>query len=536
MIDWTGPELPATRQELHYGDRMVACFVDRPADLWAMVEAAGAFNANGEALVCGDNRWTWRALLDEVGRTAAGLARQGVAAGDRVAILLGNRAEFVVALYACFRIGAIVVPLSVRYQTPEIAYAVNDCGAILLLHDAELAPRLPPTADVPALKQRIAVGGDAEGSSSWSSLIADTALPPLPAVNEDATAVILYTSGTTGLPKGAMLSHLGLVNSSLVFRHCFELTPADRSIAAVPLAHVTGLVANVLSMAACAGTLVVLPAFKAPAFLALAAAERTTHTIIVPAMYSLLLMATDFDAHDLSAWRIGGFGGAPMPEPVIEAFARKLPGLSLMNAYGATETSSPSTIMPARHTAAHLASVGLPVPNCTIVVVDETGRQVTTGEAGELWIAGPSVVKGYWNRPDATADSFAAGYWRSGDIGSVDADGFVHVFDRKKDMIIRGGLKIFSAEVESVLAGHPDVVESAVLGKPCPVLGERVHAFVVLKQGVSSADGLRAYLAGRLSDYKVPETITISATALPRNSNGKVLKRELRDALLASSP
>ncbi len=535
-MDWSGPGLPATRRELHYGDRMVSCFIDRPSTLWAMVEAAAASSPNGEALVCGDRRWTWRGLLDNAGRAAAGLAHLGVAAGDRVAMLVGNRAEFVVALYACFRIGAIAVPLSVRYQTPEITYAVNDCGAILLLHDAELALRLPPTADMPALKKRIVVGGEAPGSSPWSSLIADAVPPPVPAVVEDDTAVILYTSGTTGRPKGAMLSHLGLVNSSLVFRHCFELTPADRSIAAVPLAHVTGLVANVLSMAACAGTLVILPAFKAAAFLSLAASEKTTHTIIVPAMYSLLLMARDVDAFDLSAWRIGGFGGAPMPEPVIEAFAAKLPGLKLMNAYGATETSSPSTIMPARHTAAHLASVGLPVPNCEIVVVDDEGRQVQVGEAGELWIAGPSVVKGYWNRADAAAESFAAGYWRSGDVGSIDADGFVHVFDRRKDMIIRGGLKIFSAEVESVLAGHPDVAESAVIGKPCPVLGERVHAVVVLREGTNSPDDLKAYLAERLSDYKVPETFTVSASALPRNSNGKVLKRELRGTLLDSSP
>jgi long-chain acyl-CoA synthetase len=418
-----------------------------------------------------------------------------------------------------------------------MAFALNDCSAALLIHEADLAPRIPAPDEIRCMRSRVVVGDAADlppgDFEPWRVLL-DAPAPAVAApVSEEDTAVILYTSGTTGRPKGAMLTHLNLINSALVYKYCFALTDADRSIAAVPLAHVTGLVANVLTMAACAGALVILPEFKAKAFLALAERERITHTIIAPAMYNLCLLAPEFGDRDLSAWRIGGFGGAPMPEPTIQRIAEKLPGLKLMNVYGATETSSPSTIMPASLTVSHLASVGLPVPNCHVLIVDDRGAEAPHGERGEIWIGGPSVVKGYWNRADA--ESFVAGYWRSGDIGVMDVEGFVHVLDRKKDMINRGGLKIFPAEVESVLAGHPGVVESAVVARPCPVLGERVHAFVTVREPAPTVAELKLFVGERLSDYKVPETFTLTAQPQPRNANGKILKRELREALLLRS-
>jgi long-chain acyl-CoA synthetase len=206
-----------------------------------------------------------------------------------------------------------------------------------------------------------------------------------------------------------------------------------------------------------------------------------------------------------------------------------------MNCYGATETTSPSTIMPGELTADHIDSVGLPCPGARIVVMDADGRELPRGEIGEIWIHGGSVIKGYWNNPKATAESFTAGFWHSGDLGAIDEQNFVRVFDRQKDMINRGGLKIYSAEVESVLAGHPAVVESAIIARPCPVLGERVHAVVVtLTRNDVSDEALRAWCAGRLSDYKVPETVALTTEPLPRNANGKVIKRQLREALMAS--
>ena len=214
---------------------------------------------------------------------------------------------------------------------------------------------------------------------------------------------------------------------------------------------------------------------------------------------------------------------------------RRLPGLALINAYGATETTSPATLLPADRAALRPDSVGLPLPCAEILVVDAEGRELPPGEAGELWIRGPMVVPGYWDNPDATRASFVAGYWRSGDVGSIDAEGYVRVFDRIKDMINRGGYKIFSVEVENVLATCPGVLESAIVGKPCPVLGERVHAFVSRLDPALTAEALRAHCASRLADYKVPESFTLLDEPLPRNANGKLLKRALREGVLAGA-
>jgi acyl-CoA synthetase (AMP-forming)/AMP-acid ligase II len=345
--------------------------------------------------------------------------------------------------------------------------------------------------------------------------------------------MILYTSGTTGRPKGAMLAHCNIIHSAMMYEACMQLTSADRSIAAVPLGHVTGVAANIMAMARAAGALIIMPEFKAAEYLKVAARERATQTLMVPAMYNLCLLQADFDAFDLSSWRIGGFGGAPMPVATIERLAATIPGLKLINAYGSTETTSPSTMMPGELTAAHIDSVGLPCPGARILVMDADGHEAPRGEIGEIWIGGAQVIKGYWNNPKATAESFTGGLWHSGDLGAIDADHFVRVFDRQKDMINRGGLKIYSAEVESVLAGHAGVVESAIIAKACPVLGERVHAVVVTRDGVTS-EVLRAWCAERLSDYKVPETIVLTTVPLPRNANGKVMKRQLREALGAA--
>jgi acyl-CoA synthetase (AMP-forming)/AMP-acid ligase II len=505
------------RYEAHFGDRVVRCFSERPHSLYEIFTEAVKRNGSGEALVCGEERLTWKMLDERVARIAAGLARRGLGRGDRVALLLGNRIEFVVTLFAAARLGAIVVPLNIREQKPELAYVLEHCGAQLVVHETELAERLP------ALRRRISV-------SEFSALLEDENVEPLE-VQEEDTAVILYTSGTTGRPKGAMLSHLGIVHSAMHYQLGMALTAADRSIAAVPLSHVTGLIALIATMARCAGTLILLPAFKATDFLALAARERMTHTVLVPAMYNLCLLQPDFDRHNLSAWRIGGYGGAPMPLPTIARFAQKLPRLGLMNLYGATETTSPATMLPAHETARHSDSVGLAVACGELLVTDDAGRQVAPGEPGEIWIKGPMVVAGYWNDAAASARELTGGFWHSGDIGCLDAQGFVYVFDRKKDMINRGGYKIYTAEVESALLEHPGVVEAAVLAVPCPVLGERVHAFITLRDSVVTSETLRAFCLERLADYKAPETFSLRSEPLPRNANGKVLKRALREEL-----
>jgi len=531
-MDWSHDSIPAMRLEARFGDRVVPAFCERPGSIWAMVSDAAARNPDGEALVCGTRRMTWREVALESACVAAGLRKIGLRSGDRVALLLGNRIEFVLAMFGAAHLGLVTVLLSTRQQKPEIAYVLSDCGAKLLIHEAKLADRLPDARDVPDLMHRISV--DDGSASQFAGLLDNEALPQPASVGEEETAMILYTSGTTGRPKGAMLAHCNVVHSSMIFVSCLQLTAADRSIAAVPLGHVTGVVANIMTMVRCAGALIIMAEFKAAEYLKVAARERVTYTVMVPAMYNLCLLQPDFDSYDLSSWRIGGFGGAPMPIATIEKLNATIPGLKLMNCYGSTETTSPSTIMPGELTAGHIDSVGLPCPGANLIVMDADGHELPRGEIGEIWIHSGSVIKGYWNNPAATAESFTGGFWHSGDLGSIDTENFVRVFDRQKDMINRGGLKIYSAEVESVLAGHPDVVESAIVAKPCPVLGERVHAVIVTRHGDVSGSALRAWCAERLSDYKVPETMALTVEPLPRNANGKVMKRQLREAWAAA--
>jgi len=521
------PDPAPIRHEAHFDDRVMRCFRERPADTWALFEKAVATHPQADALVADETRLSWSALARLADESAAGLAQAGVGAGDRVGLLVGNRATFLIALAATLRLGAIAVPMGTRLQGPEVAYILDHCGAVAVVHDPELADRLPGAADAPALRHRWTQVPHARGDAL-------TGLPLRPAVGEEDTAFILYTSGTTGRPKGAMLTHLNVVHSVLHFRHAMGLRPGERSLLAVPASHVTGLLAILLVMADSAGCTVMMREFKAPTFLELAQRERITHTILVPAMYTLLLMQPDFERADLSSWRIGGYGGAPMPEATIGTLAQRLPGLSLINAYGATETTSPVTLLPAALAAHRPDSVGLALPCAELRVMDPEGREVAPGETGELWIRGPMVVPGYWRNPEATRSSFCAGFWRSGDIGSIDAEGFVRVFDRVKDMLNRGGYKVFSVEVENVLAACPGVVESAIVARPCPVLGERVHAFVCTSDAALDAPALRAFCAPRLADYKVPESFTIGTEPLPRNANGKLLKRVMRERLLES--
>jgi acyl-CoA synthetase (AMP-forming)/AMP-acid ligase II len=517
---------PPTRHEAHFGDRVVRCYRERPRSVFAMVEDAVARRGGGEALVCGERRLSWQALAGHVERLSAGLHGRGVRAGDRVAVFLPNGIELPLTLFAAARIGAVAVPINARSQPAELQHVLNDAGAIAVVHAAELGPQLPRPRDVPAVERWIAIG-EWPGSEPFDALLAPAAAAPAAEVDEDDVALLLYTSGTTGRPKGAMLTHLNLVHAALTYRYVMGLDERDRSVIAVPMSHLTGITGHLLTAVASASTLVVMPAFKAADFLALAARERMTHTLLVPAMYNLCLRAPDLAAHDLSPWRIGGYGGAPMPPATIAALAERLPGLRLMNCYGATETVVAVAIMPPDETARHPDRVGRVVPCADVIVVDEAGRELPPGGQGELWIRGATVVRGYWNDPAATAASFTAGFWRSGDIGSITADGLVGVHDRIKDMINRGGYKVYSTEVEHVLVEHPAVLEAAVVSRPCPVLGERVHAFVTLREAVA-VESVRAFCAARLSDYKVPETFTVLDTPLPRNAAGKVLKRELR--------
>jgi len=529
---WEG-RIGATAVETRYDGRRVRCYADRPADLATLFRDLVDRFPQRDAVIAGDVRLSFATLEDRVGRIAGGLREAGIRRGDRVALLLDNGWEFVASLLACNRLGAICVPLGIRQRRAELEFLLTDCGASALIHEAALAGNVPPAQDVPTLRRRFFVGGAPDGADPFDSLFSSEAAPVSAEIGEEDVAVILYTSGTTGRPKGAMLTHFGIIQSSLAFSRCLDFTEAERALAPIPLSHVSGLVGIFYATLIAGGALVAMRAgYKVPDLLRTAARERITYTIMVPALYTLAVMQPDLASHDLSAWRVGCFGGAPMPEATIARLDALLPDLVLVNAYGATETTSPTTIMPPGLNPDHPDSVGQVVPCGRVEIRGEAGAVLAPGETGELWISGPMVVPGYWNRPEANREAFVDGAWRSGDIGSVDSDGFVKVFDRLKDMINRGGFKVFSAEVENVLSHHPDIVEVAVVGRPDPVLGERVHAFIQLAAGsaVGAAD-IRAYAGELIADYKVPEGITLMADPLPRNANGKIQKQALRALL-----
>lgn len=519
-------------REEHFG-RVLSCFAGRPPTAAAMLAAAVAEHPGREALVDGPERLDYRTLGERAGRAAAGLFAAGIRAGDRVGVWSGNRSEAVVAVAACLRLGAVGVPLGHRLQTAEAQYMLADSGARALLVEDALAGRLPGRSAIPEVRVLAAFGDGADALPRWSELEAAGGGAPEPGTGEEDLAFLLYTSGTTGRPKGAMLAHLNLVHSVIHYLRCMRLGPGERSLLAVPFTHVTGLVAQVLTMFGCAGATVVLREFRAEEAVRLLRDEAVTHAVMVPAMYNLILRTPGLP--DLPRFRVGAYGGAPIPEALVADLARALPGLEPMNAYGSTETASPATVLPPADAVRRRGSVGLAVHCAEIRVCGEDGGELPPGEVGEIRIAGPMVVPGYWNLPEATREGFADGAWLSGDLGRMDEDGYLEILDRSKDMINRGGYKVFSAEVEGALAAHAGVLEAAVVARPCPVLGERVHAFVAPADPAPSGDDLRAFAAGRLADYKVPEGVTFLDGPLPRNANGKVMKGELR-ARLAPEP
>jgi len=529
-------ELPRIRHEVLYGNRLVRCFADRPRSIDAMFRAAVAAFSDRVAVIDEDRRITYAELDERVEAVAAGLVALGYGKGERIALLMGNELEFVVAFLAAARAGLISVPMNTRQRMPEIEFALNQNASAAVIADAAHAGNLPSRDSVPGLRGVFLVGdgGGYPGAEPFEAIAAAaTGGETFPEVAEQDTLCLLYTSGTTGKPKGAMLTHLSSVHSVMHFAWGFQLREGDVAFLSVPASHVTGLIAVVLTAIHVGGTTVIVRAFKARRFLELAERERITYSLMVPAMYNLCLLDPDFRKFDLAGWRVAGFGGAPMPQPTIEALARDLPDMVLYNVYGSTETTSPVTMMPAGRIADHADTVGQVLPLADIVVLDDEGREVTPGESGELLIGGPMVVPGYWDNPEGNAKGFTAGYWVSGDVGSKDEEGYVRILDRKKDMINRAGFKVYCSEVEDVLAGHPAVVEGAVVGVPDAVLGEMVHAYLFLDGRAADADEIKRFCAARLSDYKVPDMVTFIEHPLPRNANGKVLKNVLRESTTA---
>lgn len=492
-----------------------------------------------EFLIHENDRISYDAFARAVARLAAHLSEQGVKKGDRVALVMRNLPEWPLVFMAAALAGAIVVPLNAWWSGTELAYGILDSGARFVFADEERLARLkdlPPSVEkiyVPRGEGAVALEDVIGRPASWKDL-PDTALPDVALIPED-DATIFYTSGTTGAPKGAVGTHRSLTTN--IFAMPFsnarnalrrgEPPPQDtprRTLIAVPFFHVIGSLSILLPNMAAGGTLVLMRKFDPQGALALIERERITVTGGVPAIALALLEQAD--APDLSSLQLVTYGGAPSPATLagrIRARLGAMPG----QGWGMTETSATCTTHSAEDFLNRPASCGPVLPVGRLKVM-QAGREAPPGVVGELWAFGPNIVKGYWNRPDATAESFIDGWVKTGDLASLDAEGFCTILDRSHDMVIRGGENIYCIEVENILAEHPAVADVALIGLPHPVLGEVPAALVQVRPGARiDAAMLQDFVRARLAAFKVPVQMVISEQALPRNAGGKLVKGEL---------
>jgi long-chain acyl-CoA synthetase len=523
--------------------------------LGSMRELIDMSNGRGDAdfVVQDDRRLSYREHNARVRATASGLAARGVQRGDRVALLSANNPEWVVVFWACAAASAICVPLNAWWRAEELKFALEDSGSRVLICDErrwELVKHLPDV--LPALEQVYVIGTDtpAAGAAPFAELEAGGdpgGFPPVD-VDEDDIAGIFYTSGTTGKPKGATITHrqtlanlqnlflLGTVQVMQGSAPPAELSGRAQaaSLLIVPLFHTTGCHSTMVLNYASGGKLVLMPPgrFDPDAAMRLMQDERVTSIGGVPTVMWRLLESPDFGSYDLSSVTRISYGGAPsgaeLVERITEAFPNVKAGLS--TAYGLTETASVATAIGGDDYVAHPGSAGRAVPTVELRIVGSDGDDLSHGETGEVWIKGPTVSShGYWNRPDANAESFTDGWFHTGDLGRLDVEGYLYIVDRAKDMVIRGGENIYSVEIENVLYEHRDVIDAAVVGVPHKTLGEEVKAVVQLKPGsTTSAADLRRFCAEHLAAYKVPAHLDLVTRPLPRNPAGKILKQALR--------
>jgi fatty-acyl-CoA synthase len=478
--------------------------------------------------------WSYAQLLDEVDRLAARLEADGIQPGMRVAYLGFNHPMFLVAMFATAKAGGIFVPLNFRLTGPELAYIVNDAGAHTLLVGAEHATVIDGVREELCCRRFYCAEGEVADTSRWprlSEAVADAGRlqrPPAAPSNDDV-AVIMYTSGTTGRPKGAMLTHGNFWWNHVGEMYTVDVCSDDTLLVFAPIFHIGGL--NVLLMTTLlkGGHVVLHRSFDPARAIADIAAYRIRTLFAVPAMLLFISQQPGFDIAPMESVRLIMCGGAPCPEPLLRTYNAR--GIAIQQGYGLTETAALVSVLTAEHAAAKIGSVGHTALLTRIRLVDAQGREVNEPHArGEICVRGPNVTRGYWNNPQATRDAIDAdGWFRTGDVGYRDEDGFYYVCDRVKDMIITGGENVYPAEVESVLYEHPSIAEVAVIGAPDEKWGETVVAVAALKPGRQlTLEELQAFAGERLARYKIPRSLRVMA-ALPRNPTGKILKYKLRE-------
>jgi fatty-acyl-CoA synthase len=474
---------------------------------------------------------TWAQLHGRIGTVAAAMSERGIRAGDRVAIMMTNRPEFLETMFAANALGAIVVPVNFRLAPDEIAYILTDSGASLLVVEEATAAAAASARAACAHEIGFTSTGHADGADPYfPDAPAAEAGAPAVDVPEDSPALIMYTSGTTGRPKGAVLSHENLHCQSLTLIRAWRLFGDDEvNLCASPLFHIASI-GSVAPMTLIGGTTVLLPSggFSSAATLELIEAERVTSVFLVPAQWQLLCADPALPGRDLSALKTMSWGAAPATTTLLTRMAEAFPGVTNVAVFGQTEMSPVTCALSGEDALGKIGSVGKPVTMVAARVVDDDMKDVPPGEVGEIVYRGPSVMTGYWQNPEATAEAFRGGWFHSGDLVRADEEGFLYVVDRKKDMIITGGENVYCAEVENALSAHPAVAEVAVIGAPHERWGETPVAVAALVPGASLTVGeLREWGSGRLARYKLPTVLHVM-DALPRNASGKVLKTALR--------
>jgi long-chain acyl-CoA synthetase len=471
-------------------------YTNLPTTVTDMLGGTVARTPDAEALVeLGAGRLTYRQLWDAASKVAGGLREAGVSTHDRVALRLPNGIDWCLAFFGALLAGAVVVPINTRLKDHEVEYIVQDSSAVLTLDTARTLPRGKPYA-------------------------CDT-------VSADDLAAIFYTSGTTGFPKGAMTSHANILANNENCLRIIGIKGANgeevRNLVSTPLFHVTGSSTQLLPTCQIGGTTIIMPTFNVQTFLRTIEDERITQLVTVPAIYWLALHQPNFYEIKTSSIRWLSYGGAPTSPDLVTRIREGFSHAALGNGFGLTETSSAVSYLPNDYCLSRPETVGFAVPVVDLKLDDERDG------VGELIIRGQNVVAGYWGNRAATQDAFRDHWFYTGDLARIDADGFVEIVDRKKDMINRGGENVYSVEVENVLMQHPDVFEVAVIGVPDAMMGQKVGAVVVPRAGVElKASELIDFAAERLADFKVPQYVCFWTDPLPRNPNGKVLKPQLK--------